>query len=248
MRGGLRRVSELLPAGPGQPPPSAVSKRLLPLRCSALGVQLMRFVFLMKLELQDATDSLGVFLWRDAVSCGRPPFEPSVVVALTVGVVCSRQELFFGVTAEDAAANQESQSRVCRTLESLCPPEGSTGTFLLNTPDLHLLPLRLRPHARLSRPPCLWLCPSPVFPCPQVSVRGSTCVWCPTGRRTMSAGPKPVIRSATAPSPRPADAPRLLPLLTFGLSVFLFILRPPAYLCKVLNAPTELCSAANRKK
>lgn len=137
------------------------------------------------------------------------PFEPGVVAALTAGVVCSRQELFFGVTAEDAAANQESQRRVCRTLESLCPPEGSTGTFLLNTdspehPDLHLLHLRLRPHV-------VWLCPSRAFLCPQVSVRGSICVWCPTERKTMSAGPKRVIRSATAPWPRPADAPRLLP-------------------------------------
>uniref|UniRef100_H3CYH8 Protection of telomeres protein 1 n=1 Tax=Tetraodon nigroviridis TaxID=99883 RepID=H3CYH8_TETNG len=68
----------------------------------ALGVELMRLVFLMKLELRDATDSLHAYLWRDA-------------------------ELFFGVTAEDAAANQESQSSVCRTLESLCPKEGSSG-------------------------------------------------------------------------------------------------------------------------
>lgn len=34
---------------------------------AALGVQLMRFVFLMTLELQDATGSLEVFLWKDAV-------------------------------------------------------------------------------------------------------------------------------------------------------------------------------------
>lgn len=133
-----------------------VGKPLFPLRCSALGVQLMRFVFLMKLELQDATDSLSVFLWRDAVSSVRPPFEPGVVLMLTVGVVCSRQELFFGVTAEDAAANQESQSCVCRTLESLCPPEGSTGTFLLNTdsPE-HPLPAAPPPEAPPTcRPPC----------------------------------------------------------------------------------------------
>lgn len=38
------------------------------LHWSAFGVELMRFVFLMKLELRDATDSLDVFLWRDAVS------------------------------------------------------------------------------------------------------------------------------------------------------------------------------------
>lgn len=34
----------------------------------ALGVELMRFVFVMKLELEDATGSLEAFLWRDAVS------------------------------------------------------------------------------------------------------------------------------------------------------------------------------------
>jgi len=34
----------------------------------ALGVQLLQFVLLMKLELQDATDTLDVFLWKDAVS------------------------------------------------------------------------------------------------------------------------------------------------------------------------------------
>lgn len=33
-----------------------------------LGVQLLRFVLLMKLELQDATNTLDAFLWRDAVS------------------------------------------------------------------------------------------------------------------------------------------------------------------------------------
>lgn len=38
------------------------------LMSAALGVQLLRFVLLMKLELQDATDTLDVFLWRDAVS------------------------------------------------------------------------------------------------------------------------------------------------------------------------------------
>lgn len=30
----------------------------------------MRLVFLMKLELRDATDSLHAYLWRDAVSGG----------------------------------------------------------------------------------------------------------------------------------------------------------------------------------
>ncbi|XP_042266718.1 protection of telomeres protein 1 isoform X1 [Thunnus maccoyii] len=67
----------------------------------ALGVQLLRFVLLMKLELQDSTDALDVFLWRDA-------------------------ELFFGVSAEDVAANQEAQNSVRQTMDSLLPPGGST--------------------------------------------------------------------------------------------------------------------------
>ncbi|XP_053175334.1 protection of telomeres protein 1 [Scomber japonicus] len=66
----------------------------------ALGVQLLRYVLVMKLELQDATDTLDVFLWRDA-------------------------ELFFGVSAEEAAANQEAQNIVRQIMNSLCPPGGS---------------------------------------------------------------------------------------------------------------------------
>lgn len=38
------------------------------LSLSVLGVELLQFVLLMKLQLQDATDTLEVFLWRDAVS------------------------------------------------------------------------------------------------------------------------------------------------------------------------------------
>ncbi|KAM3609985.1 uncharacterized protein V6R79_023460 [Siganus canaliculatus] len=68
----------------------------------ALGVQPLRFVLLMELQLQDASDSLDVFLWRDA-------------------------EMFFRVSAEDAAANQEAQDAIRHAMESLCPPEGSTG-------------------------------------------------------------------------------------------------------------------------
>ncbi|KAM6926549.1 protection of telomeres protein 1 isoform 1-T2 [Lycodopsis pacificus] len=67
-----------------------------------LGVELLQFVLLMKLELQDATDTLDVFLWRDA-------------------------EAFFGVSAEDVAANQEAQNRIQQTMDSLCPAGGSAG-------------------------------------------------------------------------------------------------------------------------
>ncbi|XP_058502201.1 protection of telomeres protein 1 isoform X1 [Solea solea] len=68
----------------------------------ALGVQLLQFILLMKLELQDATGTLDVFLWRDA-------------------------ELFFGVSAEDAAVDQEAQRRIQQTMDALCPPGGSAG-------------------------------------------------------------------------------------------------------------------------
>ncbi|XP_049429410.1 LOW QUALITY PROTEIN: protection of telomeres protein 1 [Epinephelus fuscoguttatus] len=68
----------------------------------ALGVQLLQFVLLMKLELQDATDTLHAFLWRDA-------------------------ERFFSVSAEDVASSQEAQNSICQMMDSLCPPGGSTG-------------------------------------------------------------------------------------------------------------------------
>uniref|UniRef100_UPI0037E732BB protection of telomeres protein 1 isoform X2 n=1 Tax=Semicossyphus pulcher TaxID=241346 RepID=UPI0037E732BB len=68
----------------------------------ALGVQLLQFVLLMKFELRDATDTLDVYLWRDA-------------------------ELFFSVSAEDAAANQEAQNSIRQTMDFLCPAGGSTG-------------------------------------------------------------------------------------------------------------------------
>ncbi len=38
------------------------------------------------------------------------------------------QESFFRVSAEDAAANQEAQNSIRQTMDSLCPPGGSTGT------------------------------------------------------------------------------------------------------------------------
>ncbi|XP_077373907.1 protection of telomeres protein 1 isoform X2 [Festucalex cinctus] len=70
----------------------------------AFGVQLMKFVLLLKFRLQDAADDTldDVFLWRDA-------------------------EFFFGVSAEDAAANQQAQEQIQQTLETLCPPEGAGG-------------------------------------------------------------------------------------------------------------------------
>ncbi|KAM9854843.1 protection of telomeres protein 1 [Aulostomus maculatus] len=68
----------------------------------AFGVQLLQFVLVMKFELQDASDTLDVFLWRDA-------------------------ELFFSVSAEDVAANQEAQNSIHQTMDFLCPPGSTTG-------------------------------------------------------------------------------------------------------------------------
>lgn len=37
------------------------------------------------------------------------------------------QESFFGVSAEDASANQEAQNSICQIMDSLCPPGGNVG-------------------------------------------------------------------------------------------------------------------------
>uniref|UniRef100_A0A8C5HC73 Protection of telomeres protein 1 n=1 Tax=Gouania willdenowi TaxID=441366 RepID=A0A8C5HC73_GOUWI len=66
----------------------------------ALQVQPLQFVLLMELQLQDATDTLDVFLWKHA-------------------------EMFFNVSAEDVAANQEAQDHISRTMNALCPKGGS---------------------------------------------------------------------------------------------------------------------------
>ncbi|XP_055078315.1 protection of telomeres protein 1 isoform X2 [Periophthalmus magnuspinnatus] len=75
-----------------------VSEKLV---AEALGVELLRYVLLLRLELQDSSGSLDVLLWRDA-------------------------ELFFNVSAADAASSQKVQDHICQTMGSLCPPEGST--------------------------------------------------------------------------------------------------------------------------
>ncbi|KAM9377163.1 protection of telomeres protein 1 isoform 2-T2 [Pholidichthys leucotaenia] len=67
----------------------------------AVGVELLKFVLLMKLQLQDDSDVLDVFLWGQ------------------------NAELFFGVSAEEASANQEAQDSIRQIVESLCPPGGS---------------------------------------------------------------------------------------------------------------------------
>lgn len=95
---GCKRCSNAAVREPNVEGVEVVSEKLI---AEALGVELMRYVLLLKLQLQDASDSLDVLLWRDA-------------------------ELFFNVSAEDVAVNQDSQNHICQTLDSLCPPEGST--------------------------------------------------------------------------------------------------------------------------
>uniref|UniRef100_A0A671VFJ7 Protection of telomeres protein 1 n=1 Tax=Sparus aurata TaxID=8175 RepID=A0A671VFJ7_SPAAU len=96
---GCRRCSEAALREPSAEGVELIDEKIV---AEALGIQLLKFCLLMKLELQDATDTLEVFLWRDA-------------------------ELFFSVSAEDAAANQEAQDRIRQTMDFLSSPEGSTG-------------------------------------------------------------------------------------------------------------------------
>ncbi|CAL8358186.1 unnamed protein product [Lota lota] len=63
----------------------------------ALGIKLLQYGLLLKLELQQGRDTLEVFLWRDA-------------------------ETFFQVSLEDVAANQEAQNKISKTMDFLCPP------------------------------------------------------------------------------------------------------------------------------
>ncbi|XP_036374354.1 protection of telomeres protein 1 [Megalops cyprinoides] len=65
-----------------------------------LGVQLMQYVFLMKLELEDETDSVEALLWEHA-------------------------ESFFRVSASDAATSQDAQDWIQETMNKLRPPGGS---------------------------------------------------------------------------------------------------------------------------
>ncbi|XP_029910502.1 protection of telomeres protein 1 isoform X2 [Myripristis murdjan] len=94
---GCGRCSEAQVKEPCVEGVEAVDERII---AEALGVQLLQPRLLVKLELQDATDTLEVFLWRDA-------------------------ESFFHVSAEDVAANQEAQDRIRLVMDSLCPPGGS---------------------------------------------------------------------------------------------------------------------------
>ncbi|KAM6972933.1 protection of telomeres protein 1 [Aplochiton taeniatus] len=67
-----------------------------------LGVQLLQYCLVVKLELQDETGTLEALLWRDA-------------------------EAFFNLSAEDAAANQEAQDSIQNTMHHLCPPDSDIG-------------------------------------------------------------------------------------------------------------------------
>lgn len=103
---GCKRCSEAALSEPRAEGVELLDEKII---AEALGVKLLQSVFLMKLELQDATDTLEVFLWRHA-------------------------ELFFSVAAADVLANQEAQNGIQQTMDMLCPAEGSMG----ERPWLHL--------------------------------------------------------------------------------------------------------------
>uniref|UniRef100_A0A8C5F919 Protection of telomeres protein 1 n=1 Tax=Gadus morhua TaxID=8049 RepID=A0A8C5F919_GADMO len=63
----------------------------------AVGVKLLQYCLVLKLELQQGRDTLEVLLWRDA-------------------------ETFFQVSLEEVAANQEAQNKISKTMDFLCPP------------------------------------------------------------------------------------------------------------------------------
>ncbi|XP_041852864.1 protection of telomeres protein 1 isoform X2 [Melanotaenia boesemani] len=96
---GCKRCSETAVREPSAEGVKTIDEKII---AEAIGVKPLQFVLLMKMELQDATDTLDVFLWKHA-------------------------ELFFDVSAEDIATNQDAQDRVRQTMDSLCPPEGSMG-------------------------------------------------------------------------------------------------------------------------
>ncbi|XP_014832956.1 PREDICTED: protection of telomeres protein 1-like [Poecilia mexicana] len=96
---GCKRCSEAAVREPSAAGVEQIDEKMI---AETLGVQPLQLVLLMKLQLQDATDTLDVYLWRHA-------------------------ELFFSVAATDVSANQEAQNSIHRTMETLCPAEGSIG-------------------------------------------------------------------------------------------------------------------------
>ncbi|XP_038132710.1 protection of telomeres protein 1 isoform X2 [Cyprinodon tularosa] len=100
----------------------------------ALGVQLLQPMLLMKLMLQDDSDTLDVFLWKHA-------------------------ELFFGVAAGDVWTNQEAQSSVQQAMDALCPAEGSRG----RRPWLDLCLLAYRPEGDEENRTCYQICNTAVI-------------------------------------------------------------------------------------
>ncbi|KAK7891170.1 hypothetical protein WMY93_023133 [Mugilogobius chulae] len=102
-----------------------VSEKLV---AEALGVELLRYVLLLRLELHDSSGSLDVHVVeRRAVQPG--PYhthQEDISILQTWSHQCTAGELFFNVSAADVASNQEAQDHISQTMDSLCPPEGST--------------------------------------------------------------------------------------------------------------------------
>ncbi|XP_037836716.1 protection of telomeres protein 1 isoform X4 [Kryptolebias marmoratus] len=96
---GCKQCSDAVLRKPSFGREEVIDEKLL---AKAFGVQLMQFVLLMKLELQDTTDTLDVFLMKHT-------------------------ELFFSVSAEEASISETAQNRISQIMNILCPPEGSVG-------------------------------------------------------------------------------------------------------------------------
>ncbi|XP_054878707.1 protection of telomeres protein 1 isoform X2 [Poeciliopsis prolifica] len=96
---GCKRCSEPAVREPSDAGAEQIDETII---AETLSVQPLQLVLLLKLQLQDATDTLDVYLWRHA-------------------------ELFFNVAATDISTNQEAQNTIHQTMDTLCPPEGSIG-------------------------------------------------------------------------------------------------------------------------
>lgn len=88
---------------------------------AALGVQLLQFVLLMKLRLQDATDTLDAFLWRDAVSvvtinCRGHEKNAAAVVVMVVMMV-----MMVSLIRSCSSASLRKQQQPIRRLRTSSP-------------------------------------------------------------------------------------------------------------------------------
>uniref|UniRef100_UPI00398E97AA protection of telomeres protein 1 isoform X1 n=2 Tax=Pristiophorus japonicus TaxID=55135 RepID=UPI00398E97AA len=93
---GCKHCSDPQPLDALQPLSSAESWELSVI-AEVLGIQLLRYVFVMKFMLDDGSGSLDALLWDEA-------------------------ERFFGISAADVVINDALQNELTRIMDTLCPP------------------------------------------------------------------------------------------------------------------------------